>query len=74
MPPLVCAPRPEPRLSPLAIPLLLRAAQNLEAVLKGAGMTLGHVVKANIYLSNLSRDFGAVNEVRSERQGQGYTL
>jgi hypothetical protein len=26
-------------------------------------MTLKNVVKANIYLSNLSRDFGAVNEV-----------
>jgi hypothetical protein len=26
-------------------------------------MTLGNVVKANIYLSNLSKDFDAVNEV-----------
>jgi hypothetical protein len=38
--------------------------QNLEAVLKGANMTLKNVVKANIYLSNLSRDFDAINEVR----------
>lgn len=37
--------------------------QNLEAVLKGANMNLSNVVKANIYLSNLSRDFVAVNEV-----------
>ncbi|ADV23038.1 endoribonuclease [Cryptococcus gattii Ru294] len=37
--------------------------QNLEAVLKGANMTLSNVVKANIYLSNLSKDFTAVNEV-----------
>ncbi|KAI9636865.1 putative Brt1 [Dioszegia hungarica] len=40
--------------------------QNLEAVLKGAGMTLANVVKANIYLSNLSRDFDAINEVYKE--------
>ncbi|WVQ93015.1 hypothetical protein IAU59_000078 [Kwoniella sp. CBS 9459] len=40
--------------------------QNLEAVLKGSGMTLANVVKANIYLSNLSRDFGTVNEVWKE--------
>lgn len=38
--------------------------QNLEAVLKGANMTLKNVVKANIYLSDLSKDFNAVNEVR----------
>jgi 2-iminobutanoate/2-iminopropanoate deaminase len=37
--------------------------QNLEAVLKGANMTLKNVVKANIYLSDLSKDFNAVNEV-----------
>ncbi|GFZ47253.1 Maintenance of mitochondrial function 2 [Saitozyma sp. JCM 24511] len=40
--------------------------QNLEEVLKGAGMSLKNVVKANIYLSNLSRDFAAVNEVYKE--------
>ncbi|OCF40416.1 endoribonuclease [Kwoniella heveanensis CBS 569] len=40
--------------------------QNLEAVLKGSGMTLANVVKANIYLSNLSRDFATVNEVWKE--------
>jgi enamine deaminase RidA (YjgF/YER057c/UK114 family) len=47
---------------------LTTVQQNLEAVLKGSGMTLKNVVKANIYLSNLSRDFGAVNEVS---QGSG---
>ncbi|OCF32257.1 endoribonuclease [Kwoniella heveanensis CBS 569] len=40
--------------------------QNLEAVLRGSGMSLANVVKANIYLSNLSKDFGAVNEVWKE--------
>ncbi|ODO09400.1 hypothetical protein I350_03000 [Cryptococcus amylolentus CBS 6273] len=40
--------------------------QNLEAVLRGSGMTLANVVKANIYLSNLSRDFPVVNEVWKE--------
>ena len=38
-------------------------AQNLEAVLKGAGCDLSHVIKANVYLSNLPKDFDAVNEV-----------
>jgi enamine deaminase RidA (YjgF/YER057c/UK114 family) len=41
----------------------LTPRKNLEEVLKGAGMSLKNVVKANIYLSNLSRDFAAVNEV-----------
>ncbi|WWC64377.1 uncharacterized protein I303_106987 [Kwoniella dejecticola CBS 10117] len=40
--------------------------QNLEAVLRGSGMTLRNVIKANIYLSNLSKDFEAVNEVYKE--------
>ncbi|ODN80898.1 hypothetical protein L202_03026 [Cryptococcus amylolentus CBS 6039] len=40
--------------------------QNLEAILRGSGMTLANVVKANIYLSNLSRDFPVVNEVWKE--------
>lgn len=49
----------------LALPSsqLVLTEQNLEAVLAGAGMSLKNVVKANIYLSNLSRDFSAVNEV-----------
>ena len=32
-------------------------------MLSGAGLTLQNVVKANIYLTNLSQDFAAVNEV-----------
>ncbi|KAL1407537.1 hypothetical protein Q8F55_006970 [Vanrija albida] len=39
---------------------------NLEAILKASGMGLENVVKANIYLSHLSRDFDAVNEVYKE--------
>jgi len=31
--------------------------------LQGAGLSLANVVKANIYLSDLSKDFAAVNEV-----------
>ena len=38
--------------------------QNLEGVLKGAGLTFRDVAKANIYLTDLSKDFNAVNEVR----------
>lgn len=40
--------------------------QNLEAILKASGMELSNVIKANIYLSNLSRDFDAVNEIWKE--------
>ena len=40
--------------------------QNLEAILFASGMDLTNVIKANIYLSNLSRDFEAVNEVWKE--------
>ncbi|KAL7421099.1 hypothetical protein Q5752_003983 [Cryptotrichosporon argae] len=40
--------------------------QNLEAVLKASGMTLGNVVKANIFLSKLSQDFSTFNEVWTE--------
>ncbi|RSH90000.1 hypothetical protein EHS25_001333 [Saitozyma podzolica] len=39
---------------------------NLEEVLKGSGMTLGNVVKANVYLSKLSQDFDTFNEVWKE--------
>ena len=35
-------------------------------MLQGAGLSLKDVVKANIYLSNLSQDFGSVNEVCHE--------
>ena len=36
---------------------------NLSAVLEASGMSLKNVVKANIYLSHLSRDFNTFNEV-----------
>jgi enamine deaminase RidA (YjgF/YER057c/UK114 family) len=51
---------------------LLTHSQNLDAVLKGSGMTLKNVVKANIYLSNLPRDFNAVNEVSATCFGDPY--
>lgn len=34
-------------------------------------MSLSNVVKANIYLSNLSRDFVAVNEVSQQPEHHG---
>jgi enamine deaminase RidA (YjgF/YER057c/UK114 family) len=42
------------------------ALENLERVLKAAGSGLEHIVKANIYLSNLPRDFSSMNEVYIE--------
>lgn len=39
---------------------------NLSAVLEASGMSLKNVVKANIYLSHLSRDFNTFNEVWKE--------
>jgi 2-iminobutanoate/2-iminopropanoate deaminase len=38
----------------------------MKAVLEAAGSSLQHVVKANIYLSNLARDFAPMNEVYTE--------
>ena len=39
-----------------------RVLNNLDAVLKAAGASLGHVVKTTIYLTNLE-DFSEVNKV-----------
>lgn len=39
-----------------------RVFANLSAVLSAAGLTFDHVVKANVYLTDLS-DFAAMNEV-----------
>lgn len=32
-------------------------------VLKAAGSGLEHIVKANVYLKNMERDFGPMNEI-----------
>ncbi|KZP20528.1 Endoribonuclease L-PSP [Athelia psychrophila] len=42
------------------------ALNNLAIVLKAAGSGLDHIVKANIYLSNMERDFKPMNEVYIE--------
>ncbi|KAJ7085770.1 Endoribonuclease L-PSP [Mycena belliarum] len=39
-----------------------RALENLSVVLKAAGSGLQHIVKANVYLTDM-RDFSAMNEV-----------
>jgi 2-iminobutanoate/2-iminopropanoate deaminase len=39
-----------------------RALRNLEAVLAGAGLDLGHVVKTTVFLIDMT-DFAAMNEV-----------
>ncbi|THV01427.1 Endoribonuclease L-PSP [Dendrothele bispora CBS 962.96] len=42
------------------------ALENIAVVLKAAGSGLEHIVKANIYLTNMERDFGPMNEVYAE--------
>ncbi|KAJ8518765.1 hypothetical protein ONZ45_g4215 [Pleurotus djamor] len=42
----------------------LRAAiKNLEIILKASGSSLQHILKVNIYLTNLKDDFARMNEV-----------
>jgi 2-iminobutanoate/2-iminopropanoate deaminase len=43
--------------------------KNLQAVLEAAGSSLDRVVKATVYLSNMS-DFGAMNEIYAEYLGR----
>jgi len=47
------------------------ALKNLEIVLKASGSGLQHVLKVNIYLTNLTRDFAPMNEAYSEFFEQG---
>ncbi|EPQ56291.1 YjgF-like protein, partial [Gloeophyllum trabeum ATCC 11539] len=42
------------------------ALENLGRVLKAAGSGLQHIVKANCYLSNMQRDYVAMNEAYLE--------
>ncbi|EJF63179.1 YjgF-like protein [Dichomitus squalens] len=42
------------------------ALDNLTKVLKGAGVTRDSVLKVNIFLTNLQRDFAPLNEVYQE--------
>ncbi|KII90323.1 hypothetical protein PLICRDRAFT_64339, partial [Plicaturopsis crispa FD-325 SS-3] len=42
------------------------ALDNMGIVLKAAGSDFAHVVKVNIYLLNLPRDFAPMNEIYSE--------
>lgn len=41
----------------------IAALENMRKVLEAAGSGLQHVVKANIYLTNLARDFSEMNSV-----------
>lgn len=42
------------------------ALENMTKILKGAGTSLENVVKVNIYLTNLDRDFAPMNEVYTQ--------
>lgn len=48
-----------------------RALQNIEAILQAAGSSLGQVVRATLYLTNMD-DFGAVNEVYARYFSQAF--
>jgi len=43
-----------------------RVFENLEAILRGAGLTLADVVKTTVYLADMA-DFQAMNEVYAKR-------
>ncbi|KAH7333562.1 YjgF-like protein [Rhizoctonia solani] len=43
-------------------PQTTRALENLSAVLTAAGSGLEHILKANVYLANMPRDFATMNE------------
>lgn len=45
-----------------------RVLSNLEAILRGAGATLGDVVKTTVFLADM-KDFAAMNEVYAARFG-----
>lgn len=54
---------------------LQRAAlQNMSSVLQAAGSSLNHIVKANIYMSNMQRDFSPMNEVYIEVRARLFFL
>lgn len=42
------------------------ALENLAIVLKASGSGLEHIVKVNIYLANMPRDFQAMNAIYAE--------
>lgn len=44
----------------------LRAFMNLEAVLKDAGLTMAHVIKCNVYLTDMA-DFAQMNAAYESR-------
>jgi 2-iminobutanoate/2-iminopropanoate deaminase len=48
-----------------------RAFDNLEAVLHGAGLTMDHVIKCNVYLTSMSH-FSGMNEVYKTRFNTPY--
>jgi 2-iminobutanoate/2-iminopropanoate deaminase len=48
-----------------------RVFANIKGVLAAAGLTLDHVVKANVYLVSMS-DFAAMNAVYNQQMSQPY--
>jgi len=47
------------------------ALQNLSQILKASGSGLEHIVKANVFLTDLPNDFGPMNEAYAEFFAKG---
>jgi 2-iminobutanoate/2-iminopropanoate deaminase len=55
---------PETREAPAGIEAqTAQTLENLKSVLQAAGTSLEHVVKVNIYLTNIAEDFAPMNQV-----------
>ena len=55
---------PETREAPVSIEAqTAQALENLKSVLQAAGTSLEHVIKVNIYLTNIAEDFAPMNQV-----------
>ncbi len=55
---------PETRETPAGIKAqTAQALENLKSVLEAAGTSLEHVVKVNVFLTNIADDFAAMNQV-----------
>lgn len=50
------------------------ALQNMSVVLRAAGSGLEHVIKVNIYLTDMANDFQPMNEVYAEVHNDRYPL
>ncbi|KAG8220786.1 YjgF-like protein [Butyriboletus roseoflavus] len=55
-------------------PQIRAALDNMKTLLEGAGSSLEHVLKVNVYLENMARDFDFFNEIYAEYFSDPETL